>query len=67
MQSDDNIGTAQMKPDGTIILNLRAEGEGIIGDAQFIYPPTHEEYQEVLEHLGGMSPGEEKAVPPWKQ
>lgn len=69
MHHDENtpIGTAQMKPDGTIILDLRAEGPGITGDARFVYPPTHDQYQSVLAHLGGLNPGEEKPVPPWKQ
>jgi hypothetical protein len=68
MQNDDDrpIGVARMKPDGTIILDLRAEGPGVVGDAQLVYAPTHEQYQSVLEHLGGLQPGEEKAVPPWK-
>jgi hypothetical protein len=60
-----SIGGATMKEDGTIVLDLRAEGPGIIGDAQFVYPPGHAEYQNVLAHLGGLKPGEHKVVPPW--
>jgi hypothetical protein len=60
------IGTATMKPDGTILLQLRAEGPGgIRGDALCIYPPTHPSYGEILKHLGGLVPGESKPVPPW--
>lgn len=62
------IGTAAMEPDGTILLMLRAEGPGgIIGDALLRYPPGHERYQVVLEHLGGLRPGESKPVPPWPE
>lgn len=59
------IGVAEMKEDGTIFMWLRAEGDGIIGDAFFSYPPSHEKYQETLDHLGGLEPGEGKPVPPW--
>jgi hypothetical protein len=55
-----------MRPDGTIVVQLRAEGpDGTIGDALFTYPPSHERYQKVLDHLGGLRPGESKQVPPW--
>jgi len=61
-----SIGSATMQADGTIVMQLRAEGPGpMIGDAQFVYPPDHPEYQSILEHLGGLAPGESKPVPPW--
>jgi len=61
-----SIGVATMLDDGTLQLMLRAEGEGgMVGDALIRYPPTHDQYQEVLKHLGGMKPGESKPVPPW--
>lgn len=61
-----SIGMATMKEDGTIVLNLRAEGPGILGDAQFVYPPSHPEYEKIRSHLGGLKPGEQKQVPPWQ-
>jgi hypothetical protein len=62
----DSIGVATMDPDGTIVLQLRAEGgAGTVGDAQLRYPPSHKEYKDVLTHLGGLKPGESKPVPPW--
>jgi hypothetical protein len=62
-----SIGSARMKPDGTIVLQLRATdpASGATGDAQFEYPPGHPQYKEVLKHIGGLKPGEEKPVPPW--
>jgi len=55
-----------MEADGTIVLQLRAEGPGrTVGHALFRYPPTHAQYQSTLKHLGGLKPGEEKLVPPW--
>lgn len=62
----DNIGVATMQPDGTLILDLRAEGPGgIVGDARFVYPPGHPEYAEVLAHIGVIQPGASRPVPPW--
>jgi hypothetical protein len=61
-----SIGVATMEPDGTIVLQLRAEGpQGAVGDGRFTYPPSDKNYQEVLTHLGGLKPGESKPVPPW--
>lgn len=62
-----SIGSARMRADGTIVLQLRAEdpASGAIGDAELEYPPGHPQYKEVLEHLAGLKPGEEKPVPPW--
>lgn len=61
-----SIGSATMKPDGTIEMMLRAEGEGgIVGDALLIYPPSHPQYKEILTHLAPMKPGDSKPVPPF--
>ncbi|MBI4913799.1 MAG: hypothetical protein HY823_13775 [Acidobacteria bacterium] len=60
------IGQATLAPDGTVILDLRAQGSGALGDAQFRYPPGHPEREGVLRHLGGLAPGEVKPVPPWE-
>jgi hypothetical protein len=60
-----SIGTARMKDDGTIVMQLRAQTGGAVGDAQVTYAPTSPQYQDVLKHLGGLRPGEEKPVPPW--
>jgi hypothetical protein len=60
------IGVARMEQDGTIVLTLRAEGpHGEIGDGLVVYPPSHEDYQYVLDHLGGLQPGREKVVRPF--
>jgi hypothetical protein len=62
-----SIGQATMTPDGTILLDLRAEGPGgAIGDARLTYPPEHKDYQMILKHLGGLKPGEVKPVPPFE-
>ncbi len=61
-----SIGVATMESDGTIVLQLRAEGPGpTIGDALFKYPPKDPQYAKILAHLGEIHPGESKPVPPW--
>ena len=59
------IGVAEMKKDGTIILSLRAVSGPMMGDGMLVYPPSHPDYAEILEHLGGMKPGQTKPVRPW--
>jgi len=62
----EHIGTAHMDASGNITLDLRAEHEsGALGLARFVYSPSHPEYDNVLRHLGGLVPGEQKLVPPW--
>ncbi|MDC0935911.1 hypothetical protein OAS39_06470 [Pirellulales bacterium] len=62
------IGSARLQEDGTLVLQLRAEGPGgIVGDAQRIYKPTDPKYQRTLDHIGGLEPGESKPLPPWPQ
>jgi len=70
MVSEDNdsdipIGVAFMSEDGVVHLQLRAEGEGVLGDSYLSYAPDHKDYKEILEHLGGLSPGQYKPVPAW--
>jgi hypothetical protein len=66
-QEPASIGMAWMEEDGTIVLLLRAETNGMVGHAHFDYPPNHPEYAEILEHLGGLVPGEQKSVKPWPE
>lgn len=59
------IGVATMQADGTIVMDLRATGPGVMGDARITYPKDHKDYQMVLDHLDGLAPGETKPVPPF--
>jgi hypothetical protein len=60
------IGTATMLPDGTIEMWLRAEApDGAIGEGWLVYKPSDPLYREILLHIGGLQPGETKAVPRW--
>lgn len=64
------IGSATLAADGTINLQLRAEGSGgAVGDALLVYPPTHPDYAKIKKHVeaGGpaMQPGETRPVAPF--
>jgi hypothetical protein len=56
---------APPRHDGTIVLMLRAEGPMVMGDALLRYPPGDKDYENVKKHIGGLEPGQSKAVPPW--
>lgn len=61
----ESIGVAKMSEDGTVSIQLRAESDTAIGDGLFEYKPDSPGYDEIIEHLGGIEPGQEKPVPPW--
>jgi hypothetical protein len=61
-----SIGVATLEEGGVLVLQLRAEGErGLVGDARLTYRPEDPQYQSILRHLGGLSIGESKPVPPF--
>jgi hypothetical protein len=59
-----SIGTALMNADGTITLNIRNVPGGPL-DGVLAAKPGDPNYARILSHVGGMSPGEKKSVPPW--
>ena len=62
-----SIGVATMTDDGPITKRLRADGPGgATGEGNITYKRGNPQYEEVLHHIGGLKPGETKAVPPWK-
>ena len=62
-----SIGTATMRQDRTIVLDLIARGPGLLGDARLTYSPSDPNYEAILRHLGGLRPGEVKQFQPWNQ
>ena len=62
----DPIGTATMLEDGTILLQLRAEAPGVLGDVLLRYAPADPHYGTVRDHLSTLRPGETVAVPPFR-
>jgi hypothetical protein len=60
-----SIGVAHMDEDRVITLRLRSLPPGPIGEGQFRYAPNDPAYDEIIQHLGGIEPGEWKPVRPW--
>lgn len=54
-----------MTEDGVIILMLRAESDGVLGDAIIKYYPGDENYEGIIRHLPELRPGGSVRVPPW--
>ncbi len=62
------IGTATMSADGTITLRLTATlPDGSVGEGVLEYAPGDPDYQMILDHIGGIEPGEEKPVRPFPE
>ncbi len=63
---EDPVGTAHMRPDGTVELKLIAVAPGDIrGEAMFLVKPDDPRYQGVVDHLGGLKPGGYASVQPF--
>lgn len=61
-----SVGTAEMADDGTLRLMLRTEtDDGLVGEMVLTLAPDHARYAEYVAHLGGMAPGDVKAIPPF--
>ncbi len=56
------IGTALMSLDGTIILRMSNQEEGLIASGTAIYETDDPHYASVLAHLGAISPGQVRAL-----
>jgi hypothetical protein len=69
MQNDcrgpGSIGTALMGGDGTITLNIRQPQPGAPLAGVVAVKRGDPNYARVLSHVGGLSPGDKKPVPPW--
>lgn len=65
-EHQEYIGMATMLPDGTIHmeLHLPAPGGGW-SESAVDYRPGDRYYDEVIDHVGGLNPGESKPVRPW--
>jgi hypothetical protein len=65
-EDDVPLGWATMTEDGVIVLEMVRTGDGQPAHAQLRYAPGDPHYDEVLEHLGGLVPGESKRVMPFE-
>ena len=61
----ESVGVATMREDGTLIFQLRSEDHGMIAEAMQTYPPNHPKYKKMIDHLGGLKPGQSKSIPPF--
>jgi hypothetical protein len=59
------IGTARIDVEGTLKLMLRLDQGGMIGDGVVTYKKGSPHYQEVLDHIGPIKPGEQVPVKEW--
>ena len=62
------IGTAFMDDDRIITLTLHARTpDGNYGISRFYVRPWDRDYQETLEHVGAIEPGQKRPVRPWSR
>jgi hypothetical protein len=54
----ESIGVAVMDRDGVITLRIRSLPPGPIAEGEFRYAPNDPRYEEIVKHLGGISPGQ---------
>ncbi|MBK8090787.1 MAG: hypothetical protein IPK32_01985 [Verrucomicrobiaceae bacterium] len=65
-EASEVIGSASMDADRMITVMLRAEdGHGMAGDAAFFMNTDHKDYDETIQHVGGLKPGQSKPYPAW--
>lgn len=62
----ESIGSVHMLKNRAIVVTLRAVAGGILGDAVFTIEPYETTWHEVLKHVGGLEPGDDKPLPPWR-
>jgi hypothetical protein len=60
----DSVGAATMSADGTITLRLHALWPQPYRESELVYAPGNPHYDTIKRHLGGLSPGQSKPVPP---
>jgi hypothetical protein len=60
----DSVGMVKMSADGTIALRIRSLWYQPVGEHRFVYAPGDPQYDVIKRHLGGITPGQSKPVPP---
>lgn len=61
-----DVGSAYMDEDGVLEMSLRTESaDGMIGEALLVIRPDDPRYAQMVQHLGGLKPGEGCAIPPF--
>jgi hypothetical protein len=61
----ESIGVANMSADGTITLHLKSLWPDPHEDSDLSYAPDDPQYDDIKKHLGGITPGQSKPIPPF--
>jgi hypothetical protein len=62
---EKSIGVATMLADGTILVGVSGPEPGSRARAVLMVEPGDTNYQSIIDHVGGLKPGETKPIPPW--
>lgn len=63
---NDSIGTASLEDDGTLKLVLHRNIETRFNFAIVLaIKPDNPRYRKYMDHIGHITPGERKSIPPW--
>src|SRR5258705_10164224 len=60
-----SVGVATMLENGTILVGIRGPARDGPLQAVLMVEPGDTNYQQIIEHVGGLKPGETKSIPPW--
>ena len=60
-----SIGVATMLKNGTILVGVRGPGPDSPLQGVLMVEPGDSTYQQLIDHVGGLKPGETKPIPPW--
>jgi hypothetical protein len=63
--SVESIGMADMAADGTITLHLKSLWPDPAEDSDLRYAPDDPQYEDIKKHLGGITAGQSKPIPPF--
>jgi hypothetical protein len=62
---EKSIGVATMLADRTILVGVSGPEPGSRARAVLMVEPGDTNYQSIIDHVGGLKPGETKPIPPW--
>ena len=65
--AEKSIGVATMLVDGTILVGVPGPEPGSRARAVLMVEPGDMNYQSIIDHVGGLKPGETKSIPPWPE
>src|SRR5215467_16168403 len=60
-----SVGVATVLANGTILIGVGGCGPGARAQAVLEIHPGDTNYQMIIDHVGGLKPGETKTIPPW--